>query len=145
MFLPVSPPFFFMCRHDWSTPSNSICRTELWNCFSHFKAPSAFYNHFPRYLRASAASTLKCKPLLRIHVVFWSHKSFLLQNIYACILYIHSIYSFFFLSLTCVLHKWLRWEALIALWRKHIVSLGYLEVVNHPLDHVRCEGSEWYE
>lgn len=101
MFLPVSPPFFFMCRHDWSTPSNSICRTELWNSFSHFKAPSAFYSHFLHYLWASAASTSKCKPLLRIYVVFWSHKSFLLQNIYACILYIHSIYSFFLKSHLC--------------------------------------------
>lgn len=28
-FVPVSLLLFFMCRHDWSTPRNCTCRTEL--------------------------------------------------------------------------------------------------------------------
>lgn len=135
MFLPVAP--FFSCAdmtgaHPVTVSAGPSCETVSLT----LKPP----------LLSTIISCTISEHLLLLHwnanpcseyMLFSETTNHLYYKIYMHVYYIYTAFiHFFFLSRTCVLHKRLRWKAFIALWRKHIVSLGYLEVVNHPLDHV---------
>lgn len=139
MFLPVSPPFFTCAdmtgAHPVTVSAGRSCETVSLT----LKRETIISRTISEHLLLLHWNANPCSE----YMLFSEATNHFYYKIYMHVYYIYTAFiHFFFLSLTCVLHKWLRWEALIALWRKHIVSLGYLEVVNHPLDHVRCEGSE---